>query len=245
MTTDFTIEICTSPQGSDEWKADRAGVITASNYKLFFRERLKSGANKGEYKADAKKYAYELAFERATGQVIDTNKYETPYMVRGREQESCAREAHEIIIDHFIEEVGLLRTTDRRFGVSVDGFIGTRGGAEYKCFTDANKVADVLINDATDEVIAQVQGGMWLSGREWWHYGLYHPALSALGQPIKIIEIERDEAFIEELEEEAVKFDRYVEGIKQQILDASGKALTLKYPATVQPAAKAVSGLKF
>lgn len=230
----FTTEICTAPQGSQQWLADRAGVITASKFKLT-RERIKSGPNKGNYKAEALKYIDQLAFERLTGEVLDDNKYETPYMTRGKELESDAREAHELKIGTMVEEAGFIRTTDRRFGVSVDGFIRGVGGAEYKCFVAPDKVANILIYDDVSEVIDQVQGGMWLTGLNWWHYGLYHPALSSLGIDIKLIEMERDDDYIEELESDLITFDRFVEARVDEMREATSKVVQLKFPAASQP----------
>lgn len=238
------VEICTSPQGSKAWKADRAGVISGSNFKLVM-ERIKSGPNKGDYKADAKKYANELAFERSTGEVLDDNKYETPYMLRGTTLEEDARAAHGYRIGQIPEEAGFIRTTDRRFGVSVDALLRPDGGAEYKCFTEANKVADVLIRNDTSEVMAQVQGAMWITNRKWWHYGLFHPALISLGMRIKLIEMERDNTYIEELEHNLIHFDRYVTDIANQIIEASKRTQFLKYPGEekAEPKAKAKPSL--
>lgn len=222
-------EILTAEQGTVEWLNDRAGVFSGSNFHLAMG-RLKSGKNKGGWAAEAEKEANKLAFERASGQILDDTGFKTPHMSRGNNLEPEAREAHAIAIDVLeIAQCGFIRTTDRRFGVSVDGVIDDNGGAEYKCFTEANKVYEVLTAAQTDMVTAQVQGGMLLTGWSWWHFGLYHPALKEIGRAINIIEIERDDEYIEELWHNMQLFDALVEERKFAILES--KQAPLKHPA--------------
>ena len=75
---------------------------------------------------------------------------------------------------------------------------------------------------------------MWLTGRSWWHFGLYHPGLKKIGRDLSVIEIERDEAYIDELRTELAIFDNYVESIKQDILNSH--QAPLKYPMHEEPA---------
>jgi hypothetical protein len=51
------------PQGSAEWLASRAGVITASKF-VEARKRLKSGPKKGGFTEAAEDYAFRVAVER-------------------------------------------------------------------------------------------------------------------------------------------------------------------------------------
>lgn len=228
------VEICTNPQGTDEWLNDRAGVISGSNFHLF-KDKAKTGPNAGGYTAAAIKYARKLAFERVIGGLLDDTEYRGAHAKRGNTLEPDACTAHEDFAECFVYPAGFVRTTDRKFGISADGFIGTSGGAEYKAFTDANKVFEILVNGLDDMVMAQVQGGMWLSDRDWWHFGLYHPGLKIIGRDISVIEIERDEAYIQELSQEAHLFDQFVEELKQQIVES--RQAPLKYPATAAPVA--------
>ena len=221
-------EVIHHPQGSEGWLRERAGVFTGSNFHLA-KDRLSSGPRVGDWSAAALKEARKLAFERATNHLLDDTKFRTPHMDRGNRLEDSARKRHAELIDVFeIAQCGLVRTTDKKFGASVDGLIDADGGAEYKAFTDPDKVFEVLTQNNTDMVMAQVQGGMLLTGRSWWHFGLYHPALSQLGCDLNIIEIERDEAYIEELWEAMKSFDALIEDLRSQIIEA--KPAPLKYP---------------
>lgn len=190
-------------QGSAEWKAARAGVITASNFKLA-RSFLKSGPNKGDYTEAAKDYAFRLAIERISGEPLDEG-FETWQMRRGHELEPLARMAHEAKTGQLVEEVGFVTTDDGLFGVSADGFIGDGGGAEYKCFVAPEKLRSILIAGDISDVIDQCDGGMWLTGRKWWEFCLYCPALPEHRQ-LTIHRIERDDNRIDSLENDLMKF---------------------------------------
>tara|TARA_R110002072_G_scaffold21764_2_gene76780 strand:+ start:1403 stop:2131 length:729 start_codon:yes stop_codon:yes gene_type:complete len=223
-------ELCTAPQGSVQWLNDRAGVITGSMFHVVM-DKLKNG---GGYKASAIKYARQLALERIIGGLLDDTEYKTAHAGRGNDLENDARTAHEDLAGCIVFEAGFIRTLDRKFGISADGLIGADGGSEYKCFTDADKVIEVIVNGLSDVVTAQVQGAMWLTGRSWWHFGLYHPGLKKIGRDLSVIEIERDEAYIDELRTELAIFDNYVESIKQDILNSH--QAPLKYPMHEEPA---------
>lgn len=192
-----------APQGSAEWKAARAGVITASMFKVA-RSLLKSGPNKGDYTEAAKDYAFRIAIERISGAPLDEG-FETWQMRRGHELEPIARMAHEAKTGQLVEEVGFVTTDDGLFGASADGFIGDDGGAEYKCFVAPEKLRSILIAGDISDVIDQCDGGMWLTGRKWWEFCLYCPALPEHRQ-LTIHRIERDDNRIEPLENDLMKF---------------------------------------
>ena len=208
--------ICQSPQGSADWFADRAGAITGSMFSTVM-DKYKSGKNKGEWKAAAHDYAFRLAIERISGEALQDDQFQTYAMRRGNELEPEAREAHAFAYGIKIDPCGFIKTDDGKFGVSADGLIGKDGGAEYKCFVAPEKLRSILIDDDIGDVIWQVQGGMWLTGRNFWHFGLYCPALAACGKALKVIEFERDDEIIEELEQELIAFDRLVESYREKL----------------------------
>lgn len=207
--------VCKVEQGTEEWHRQRAGAITASMYSEV-RKRLKSGANKGDYTAAAHDYAFRLAVERISGEPLDGG-FETWAMRRGNELEPEARLAHEEKIDQFIEQTGLVLTDDRKFGASADGLIGEDGGSEYKCLVSPERLRTILLADNLDEFKDQIQGCMWLTGRKWWHFVLYCPALENIGKALTIRPMERDDDYIEALESDLIKFDGLVEEYRQQL----------------------------
>ena len=197
-------------QGSPEWHEARAGAITASNFSEV-RKRLKSGSNKGDFTTAAHNYAFNLAVERINGKSSDYDTYETYAMRRGHELEAEARFAHEKRIGAFIEQAGIVLTDDSRFGFSTDGFIGDDGISEYKCFTDPSKVRAILFGGSDEEVIDQVQGGLWITGRNWCDFCLYYPDLASRGLDLTIKRVYRDEDHIEALVADLLEFDGLVE----------------------------------
>lgn len=222
-----TIEVIECEQGGPEWYAARAGVITASMF-IEFMERLKSGPNKGGYRKKADDYAFALAVERISGEPLQGADFETYAMRRGHELEPVARDLHADIYNVEIQRAGFVRTKDRKFGVSADGLILKKEGAEYKCLTAPERLKSVLIDGDIDEFIPQCQGALWLTGREVWHLGFYCPQLAAIGKDLTIFPIERDEAMIERIANECLEFDRLVEqyrtslGGEPDVADAFG-----------------------
>jgi hypothetical protein len=208
--------ILTSEQGTAEWFEDRAGAITASMF-TECRKRLKSGPNKGGHTTAGHNYAFKLAVERIKGGCIDQDQYETYAMRRGNELEHEARLLHEQKVGVFVEQSGVLLTEDRKFGYSSDGFIGEDGLAEYKCFLDGSKVREIMFNDATDDVNDQVQGGMWISGRQWCDFALYYPDLECIGLNLTVNRVQRDEEYIELLVADLLAFDELVESYIERI----------------------------
>ncbi len=197
-----------APQGSPEWHAARAGVITASMFRVA-REKLKTGPNKGQPSSAARNYAFRLAIERISGEPLDEG-FETWQMRRGHELEPDARRAHEMHAGVVVEQVGFITTPDGKFGASADGLIGNDGGAEYKCLVSPEALRDTLLGNDISDYTDQVQGGLWLSGRQWWDFCIYCPALAQIGRELSRWRVTRDDDWIEEMERDLIEFERLV-----------------------------------
>lgn len=200
-------------QGSPEWHKARAGAITASNFWLA-SSRLKVGPNKGDFTAVAKDYAFRVAVERISGEPLDDG-FETWSMRRGHELEPEARRLHEAKTGYLVETVGFVTTDDGIFGASADGFVNHDGGTEYKCFVSPEKLRAILVDGDASDVITQCDGGMWITGRKWWEFVLYCPALASIGRELTIHRIERDDNRIEKLEADLMLFAELVSGYEQ------------------------------
>lgn len=202
-------------QGSPEWHAARAGVITASMFEAA-RGKLKSGASKGQPTSAALDYAFKLAVERISGTPLDGG-FETWQMRRGHELEPDARMEHEIQTGLIVTQVGLVKTDDGVFGASADGFIGDDGGSEYKCFLAPEKLRSFHIDNDASGIMDQVQGCMWITGRKWWHIGMYCPALISVGRQLWWQEFKRDDDYIEELEADLWQFKLLVDDYEKKL----------------------------
>lgn len=197
--------IYTATQGSPDWLSARAGVITGSMFRTA-RERLKKT---GEPTAAARDYAFRLAVERISGEPLDDG-FETWAMKRGRELEPEARAAHEAHAGVTVEPCGFVTTDDGLFGASADGLILDDGGAEYKCLVSPERLRETLITNDISDYMDQVQGGMWITGRLWWDFCIYCPALAPIGRALSRWRVPRDDNWIEGMEADLIDFERLV-----------------------------------
>lgn len=170
-----------------------------------------AGEPVGDFSEQAKGYAFRLAVERISGRPLDeADQFQTYAMRRGQELESAARAAHEFVFDISVTPCGFVMTEDRKFGASADGLIGADGGSEYKCLIDPTRIRDVILTSDISEFSDQVQGCLWLTGRKWWHFGLYVPALASIGREITVFNVVRDDDYIGALETDLLAFDALV-----------------------------------
>jgi hypothetical protein len=199
-------------QGSPEWHQARCAVITASNFSDCIN-KLKNG----DYSAKAKQYAFKLAIERISGQLLQEDKFETFEMRRGRELESEARYAHEQKIGTMVEQTGIVLTDDGIFGASVDGFIGADGCSEYKCFIAPSSLMPIILDGDISDCTEQIQGQLWVTGRKWCDFCLYCPALKSIGKDLTIFRVNRDESFIAKMELELLLFNDLVKSYETKL----------------------------
>ena len=205
------------PQGSAEWLASRAGVITASKF-VEARKRLKSGPKKGGFTEAAEDYAFRVAVERISGAPLDEG-FSTWAMKRGNELEPEARAWVEVKLGIFVDVAGFVTTDDEKFGASADGFIDKDGGLEIKCLVDPGRIRNVILSDDISEFMDQIQGGMWLTGRKWWQFALFCPALEKVGLQLYTKRVERDDNYINEMELDLLEFERGVSKYEQTLRD--------------------------
>jgi len=169
-------------QGSEEWKAVRCGIPTASRF-----GDLMAG---GEGKMRAA-YLYELVGERISGE--PAVNYSNKYMDRGREWEPEARDAYEMIRGVEVRRVGFVRNGMK--GASPDALVGSDGGLEIK--TLAPHLMAILLDRGTmgNEHLAQVHGNIWVCDRRWWDVMFY-----SRGFPPFLKTVLRDEQYIARFE---------------------------------------------
>jgi len=187
-------------QGTPEWFAARAGVITASK----FSEAIAT-LRSGEPSQASKDYAYKTAIERICGETTE-DTYQTFEMRRGTELEPLARIAYEARTGNLAEESGIVLTDDRMFGYSTDGFVDEDGLIEIKCPNSARKLVEMWETGDISEYEHQIQGGLWITGRKWCDFIMFAPQLEAVGKDLFIKRVMRDDDFIEDMEAKLVNF---------------------------------------
>lgn len=219
-------------QGSPEWLAMRAGVITASDFKKARAKYKVPKDRMGQPTDGALDYAFLKAIERISKVPLDES-HVTWQMKRGHEMEPHARICHEGVLARRTDELasmmvmpaGFMTTPDGKFGCSVDGMIGDHGGAEYKCLVSAKKLRKVILLQDIEDYMDQIQGCMWISGRQWWHFGLYCPALKPVALEFQMVEVQRDDDYIDELESDLIKFERTVTEYTEQLSELGAQAV--------------------
>lgn len=178
--------------------------------------RALDGEKVGTPSEAALNYAFGLAVERISGQPLDEG-FSTWAMKRGHELEPEARMEHEIQTGLIVQRAGFVTTDDGVFGASADGLIGEDGGSEYKCFLAPEKLRAFHIDNDASSIMDQVQGCMWITGRKWWHAGLYCPALKPAGKQLWLGIYQRDDDYIEELEADLWQFKLLVDEYENKL----------------------------
>lgn len=175
------------------------------------------GERVGDWTEVAKSYAFRLAVERISGEPLDEG-HETWAMRRGKELEPAARATHALLHNVTVEKAGFVATEDGKFGASADGFIDEDGGSEYKCLIAPEPLRTIIVDRNIDEYLPQCQGGMWITGRNYWHFCVYCPALAAAKKDLIMFPVRRDDSYIDAMEQTLVRFDKVVEDYKAKIM---------------------------
>lgn len=194
-----------APQGSDAWHAARRGKVTASLFSVACDQLKKGGLN-----SKAVTYAANLAMERVCGQT--TEMYVTWPMKRGTELEPDARLAYEVETGN--ASIGgncICTTDDQLYGYSPDGFVGAAGLIEVKCLVSAQTIISVWDDGDLSDWMHQMQGGLWITDREWCDFIMYAPQLSSVGKSLFVKRVPRDEVFINTMKAQLEIFTHIVE----------------------------------
>ncbi len=184
-------------QGAPEWFSARCGIPTASNFDKIITTEGKSSKQR-------QKYLFQLAGEMVSGKPEET--YQNSAMQRGNELEAEAREFYSFTAGEEVVQVGLCLSDEIMAGASPDGMVGEKGLLEIKCPTIAVHVGYLLKNELPIEYFQQVQGQLFVIGRDWCDFMSYYPGIKPL-----IFRVKRDEEFIKLLRIELSVFCQELE----------------------------------
>jgi len=174
-------------QGSDAWFAGRLGIPTASTF-----DKIITPTGKASTQAEG--YMNRLLAEWLMGKPVDIEKSE--WMLRGNELEDQARCYHAFTEDVQVQKVGLVyRDEVKMVAASPDGLIGEDGGLEIKCPAPWTHVGYLLGGKCPTDYIPQVQGNMYVTGRNWWTFLSYHPDMEPM-----MVKVERDDEYIQTMD---------------------------------------------
>ncbi len=151
-------------QGTDEWKAARLGVVTASRVVDILKGV--SGSYKGKYYATRKNYMAEKVCEILTGE--SQNEKTSAPMQHGTETEPLARAAYEAKTGVWVEQDGFkLHDSIQGFGASPDGLIDTDGMCEIKCPNTITHIDTLLGSPIDRKYLVQMNAQMMVYNRKW------------------------------------------------------------------------------
>lgn len=193
----FNVEDC--PQGSPQWFAARAGIPTASNFSKVLA--------KGEGKT-RRSYMLELAGQILTGEIEE--KTQNDHMKRGNLMEPEARDMYAFMHDVNPITVGFMRRCGA--GASPDALVNNNGLLEIKTKLPHLQIECLLADRMSPEHLAQVQGQLWISEREWCDFVSYWPKL-----PLFVKRIYRDDAYIKNLELQIGVFNSELQSLVSEI----------------------------
>lgn len=205
-------------QRTDEWFAERAGKFTGSRF-----ADLMATTRSGPSTSRANLLAT-LACERISGTCAET--YTNAAMQRGVELESEARSAYETCVGEIVNEVAFVRHPSLTFvGVSPDGLVGADGLVEIKCpAAMAKHLAAINAGSHAVEYRWQVQGQLWVTGRQWCDVVSYDPRWPEELR-LAIVRVMRDEDAIAQLEAACftanTEVDAIVDRLQQKIREAA------------------------
>ncbi len=185
-------------QGSPEWKAARAGKVTASRVAdVVARTKTGWGASRANYMA-------ELIAERLTG--VAAEGYTNAAMQWGTDHEPDARAAYEFRRDVEVAQVGFVpHPTIAGAGASPDGLVGDLGLVEIKCPNTATHI-DTLIGQAIPaKYVTQMQWQMACTGRAWCDFVSFDPRLPE-SMAVFVDRVHRDDELIASLEKDVRDF---------------------------------------
>lgn len=185
-------------QRTPEWFAERAGKVTASCiYKVM--ARTKTG-----YGADRANYAAQLVTERLTGMVAES--FTNSAMQWGTETEPQARAMYSFHAGETVEETGFWpHPSIAMSGASPDGLVGALGLVEIKCPNSATHISTLTGAGLERKYLLQMQWQLACTERQWCDFASFDPRLPEPMQ-LHVERVRRDDALIEEIEAEVVKF---------------------------------------
>lgn len=209
-------------QRSDQWFLDRAGLITASQMHVAMlpRERgeFKSGPRKGLVRPPPKAigdYVHQLAAERLTGK--PRKQIKAAALAWGIDVEPAAVAAYQAETGVIVEVCGFIRHPAHDFiGASPDFLVGSDGGGEIKSPESSEVHLETLLTGLPPEHVEQIQGGLWVTGRKWWDFISFHPDFPEEHR-LYIQRIQRDDAYIEQLESACLELEADVQAVLTQL----------------------------
>jgi putative phage-type endonuclease len=206
-------------QRTDEWFQQRLGKVTASRISDVIA-KTKTGVS-----TSRQNYLVQLVSERLTGKKGDS--FVNQAMLDGIEREAAARELYMQSKGVSVTEVGFFdHPVIKNSGASPDGAVNAEeegkyaGLIEIKCPIETTHTNTLMSKSVPSKYIPQIQWQMASVSPnvKWCDFISYNPNFPDT-MKLFVARVERDNAYIAELEAEVVKF---LDEVDQTILKLKG-----------------------
>ncbi len=191
-------------QGTDEWFQQRLGKVTASRISDVIA-KTKTGVS-----TSRQNYLIQLVSERLTGKKADS--YTNQAMQDGVEREPMARKLYQSKTNSIVTEVGFFdHPTIAMSGASPDGAVNAEeegkyaGLIEVKSPIESTHTNTLISKSVPSKYIPQMQWQLACTGAKWVDFVSYNPNFPEELQ-LFVARVDRDDAYIAELESEVIKF---------------------------------------
>jgi putative phage-type endonuclease len=192
------LDTITDEQRTAEWFQARVGKATASRFKDVMA-KLKNGSPA----AARINYLVDIATERLTKSA--TPHYSNSAMQWGVTHEASARIVYEQRRQLQVEETGFIQHEELDAGASPDGLVDWDGLIEIKCPYNSSVHVMTWMDGMPEDHVAQVQGQLWITGRQWCDFISFDPRMPPALQ-LYVERIGRNDSYIAGLETEIRKF---------------------------------------
>jgi putative phage-type endonuclease len=200
-------------QGTEEWFQQRLGKVTASRLSDVIA-KTKTGLS-----TSRQNYLIQLVSERLTGK--KTESFTNKAMEDGVEREPIARKLYESKTNSIVTEVGFFNhPIIKNSGASPDGAVNAEeegkyaGLIEIKCPLESTHTNTLINKSIPSKYVPQMQWQLACTGARWVDFVSFNPNFPEELQ-VFVKRLDRDDAYVAELEAEVVKF---LEEVEQTII---------------------------
>lgn len=179
-------------QGSDEWLEAKLGIFGGTTF-----DKVQAVGTQ-TYKS--------LIYEKVAQRLLlaHQNAFSSRHTDWGLDHENVARLRYTMQTGRTVQLAGLVASTFSPWvAVSPDGLVGPDGGIEIKCPSTSREHIRHLVEGAPKVYVAQMQGCMLVTGRNWWDFVSFDPRMDSRPETIMatthIQRYERDEQYIANL----------------------------------------------
>lgn len=184
-------------QGSPEWRAVKAGKISGSR----FRAVLDLSKRNGQPNKARRDLVADLVRELETGLLTEIEP--NAYMAHGTRCEPMACALYEWDRDIQVQHAAWIpHPTIEYVGFSPDGLVGDDGMLEIKSpALEPRHLRTVESGKCPDDYMPQVQGGLFVTGRQWCDFvSFWEPTYD-----LAVVRVYRDDEYIARLKSECHK----------------------------------------